>query len=242
MTDIHTAGDSTGMTGVAKEEASRVAGGAAAAAQQVAGAAKEQITEVTAEAGRQVKGLLGTAQSQLTEQAQNGQQRAAQGLHSLADELRDMSAGSASAGAPGELAQQASEQVRRVADWLDGRDPAAVLTEVRTFARRRPAAFIAVALGAGALVGRLAKGLGAGTDDNVGNRNASTGGRRRQKPGSVGARAQRELTGDIKALPPGDSLYGTGLVPDWTGKSAADLHADTPALEHSQGVTGTQVG
>lgn len=228
MTNIHTAGDSSGTTGVAMQEVSRVAGEAAEAAQQVAGVAKEQITHVTAEAGRQVKDLLGTAQSQLPEQAQNSQQRAAQGLHGLADQLRDMSAGSDSTGVPGELAQQASEQVRRLADWLEARDPAAVFTEVRTFARRRPAAFLAVALGSGALVGRLAKGLGTDTGENGADDHVSTDGRRRREPGSVGSRAQRELTSDIKALPAGDSLYGTGLVPDWTGKSAADPHADTP--------------
>ena len=47
------------------------------------------------------------------------------------------------------------------------------------------------------------KGLGADTGENGADDHVWTGGRRRREPGSLGSRTQRELTGDIKALPGG---------------------------------------
>ena len=45
------------------------------------------------------------------------------------------------------------------------RDPGALLDEVRSFARRKPGTYLAIALGAGVLAGRLTRGLTAPTDD-----------------------------------------------------------------------------
>ncbi len=78
-----------------------------------------------------------------------------------------------------DLAQQAAEKAHQFAGWLEQRDPGSVLDEVRSFARQRPGAFLAIALGAGVVTGRLVRGLTAGSEadqlDRVGHlRNAES--------------------------------------------------------------------
>src|SRR4029077_10670527 len=53
----------------------------------------------------------------------------------------------------------------QAAGWLADRDPGALLDEVRSFARRKPGTYLAIALGAGVLAGRLTRGLTAPADD-----------------------------------------------------------------------------
>lgn len=150
---------------VAKDQASSVAGGAADAASHVAGVAKEQVGEVTAEAGRQVKELVGHARTQLTDQVQSQQLNASIGLYSLSDQLKAMASNSEQSGVATDLAQQAAGKVRDLAGWLENREPAEVLNEVRKFARQRPGAFLAIALGAGVVAGRLARGMATNPDE-----------------------------------------------------------------------------
>ena len=153
-------------TDVAKDQAAQVAGTAKEAGAQVAGTVQEQAGQVTAEAGKQARQLLSEAQSQVSEQAAATQQRVSEGLRSLADELAGMAKGSEQSGPATDLAQQAAEKARQAAGWLADRDPGSVLGEVRSFARRKPGAYLAIALGAGVLAGRLTRGLTAPTDDN----------------------------------------------------------------------------
>jgi hypothetical protein len=67
-----------------------------------------------------------------------------------------------------DLARQGAQFTEQAASWFDGRDPGAVLNEVRSFARSRPGAFLLMAAGAGLLAGRLTRGLkdqaGGGSD------------------------------------------------------------------------------
>jgi hypothetical protein len=154
-------------TDVAKQEAGNVAAGAAQAGQQVADTVKEQAKSVTAEAGKQAKDLLSQAQSELGEQAAVQQQRVASGLRSVAQELHTMADGSTEPGIATDLAKQAGDKAHQVAQWLDNRDPGALLDEVRAFARQRPGAYLALALGAGVLAGRLTRGLTADRADDA---------------------------------------------------------------------------
>ena len=156
-----TAGAASSTTEVAKDQASQVAGGAADAAQHVAGVAKEQAGQVAAATGQQVKQLAGQAQSELSEQAKAQQTRLAGGLHSVGDQLKSMAKGSDQQGMAADLAHQVAEKAHEFAGWLEDHEPADVLTELRSFARRRPGSFLAAALAAGAVAGRLARGLSA---------------------------------------------------------------------------------
>ena len=65
-----------------------------------------------------------------------------------------------------DLVKQAAERTSTVASWLEDREPGNVVDEVTRFARQRPGAFLAIAAGAGLLVGRLGRGLKAANDDD----------------------------------------------------------------------------
>ena len=143
--------------------------------QQVAGTVKEQAGQVTEEAKHQAKQLLSQAQSELSDQAASTQQRVSEGLHALADELTGMARNSEQDGVATDLARQAADRARTAAGWLADRDPGSLLHEVRSFARRKPGTYLALALGAGVLAGRLTRGLATSTDDTPAGSAASTG-------------------------------------------------------------------
>jgi hypothetical protein len=153
---------------VAKGEAQNVKDTAVQATGQVAETATEQAKQVAQETQRQAKDLLEQGRSQLKDQTITQQQKAAQGLTSLAQELRGLADGS-SQGAPGparDLLQQASGMVENFAGKLQNREPAELLEEVRSFARRKPGLFLLGAAAAGVVAGRLTSGVKAAHSDS----------------------------------------------------------------------------
>jgi ElaB/YqjD/DUF883 family membrane-anchored ribosome-binding protein len=147
------------------DQASHVAESAKEAGGKVFDAAKEETGKVAGEAKSQAKSLFDQTKTELVDQAGTQQQRAASGLRSLGGELGQM-ADSSPGGVAGELVAQAASRADAVAEWLEQRDPGSLLDEVRTFARQRPGTFIAIAAGAGLLVGRLTRSVAsAGSDD-----------------------------------------------------------------------------
>lgn len=149
--------ETSSTTDTAKAEASNVAQTSKQGAAQVAGTAKEQGQQVLSEATSQAKNLVDETKSQVASQAGQQQQRAAGNLRSLGDELRSMADSSDSSGIAAQLVQQASDQVQQLAGWLDSRDPSGVLDDVRSFARRKPGAFLIGAAAAGLLAGRATR-------------------------------------------------------------------------------------
>ena len=115
-------------------------------AQNVAGQAKEQA-----------RGLLDDALRQVDEQSRGQRDRLVGTLQTLSSDLDDM-ASSGGSGLATQLAQQVADRSRSLGNHLDGREPADILADVRRFARQRPAVFLLGALGAGVVVGRLARG------------------------------------------------------------------------------------
>ena len=232
--------ESPSTTDVAKEQAANIAGGAADAAKDVAGTVKEQTSQVTAEASQQVKNLLGQARSELTEQAGTQQQRLAGGLRDLGDQLRSMADGSDNQGVATDVAHQAAERAHQLAGWFEDRDPGSVLAEVRSFARQRPGAFLALALGAGLVAGRLARNLAADPDElaaensvgaknSVGSKNGAGSNDIHAQDARVGSASNDGALGHAQAaeLPSGYSdpavnAYGSAATNDWTGKTAAE--------------------
>jgi hypothetical protein len=144
---------------VAREEAVGVGQHAREAGGQVAQTAVGQAREVAAETGRQARDLLGEAQGQMRDQVSAQQHRAAQQLHSVADELGQMAANGGRSGVATEFAGQVADRLHGAASWLEQREPADLLGEVRNFARRRPGAFLIGAAVAGLAAGRLTRGL-----------------------------------------------------------------------------------
>jgi hypothetical protein len=156
-----------GTADVVKDQATDLGHSSIETGKHVADVAREQASGVAIEAGRQGKDLLHQAQGQLQEQAARGQQRLASQLLSLSDELGSM-AGAPQGGMAADLAGQAASRVRNAGQWLDDREPRQVADEVQSFARRRPAVFLALAVGAGVVAGRLTRGLkDANSDDST---------------------------------------------------------------------------
>src|SRR5919199_2209809 len=116
---------SQSTTDVAKDEAKNVGQTAAQAGSQVASTAADQAKEVVHETQRQAQDLLHQGRSQLKDQTIAQQQKAAQGLSSLAQEMRGLADGT-SQGAPGparDLLQQASGMIESFASKLQNREP-----------------------------------------------------------------------------------------------------------------------
>ncbi|MBG6237606.1 ElaB/YqjD/DUF883 family membrane-anchored ribosome-binding protein [Mycetocola sp. CAN_C7] len=165
MTQTSTGADETSTTDRVREAGSHVAGTAA-----------DEASNVTHEVGAQARNLAGEVRSQLSSQVSTQQERAAGGIRSMSDELRSMADSSESHGVASNLVSQAASRAGDVAGWLEGRDPSAVLDDVKRFARQRPGLFIAIAAGAGIVVGRLAKSLASGNDSADGAPGANAAG------------------------------------------------------------------
>lgn len=146
-------------TGVAKDEAQAVGAQAKEGAKHLVDVGKGEAANVASEAGHQVRNLIDQSRSQLVDQSSQQQQRLAEGLRALGEELSDMASGSEQQGVASDLAQQASERVNDVAGWLENREPGALVDELKDFARRRPGAFLASTAALGLLAGRFSRGL-----------------------------------------------------------------------------------
>jgi hypothetical protein len=155
-----------GTADVVKSQATDLSHSSIQTGKHVADVAREQASGVAAEAGRQGMDLLRQAQGELGKQAAQGQQQLANQLLSLSDELRSMAGASGQDGMAASLASQAASRVRTAGQWLHDRQPGQVADEMQSFARRRPAAFLALAVGAGLVAGRLTRGLKDANSDN----------------------------------------------------------------------------
>jgi hypothetical protein len=143
---------------VARDEAGEVGRTAADAGRHVAGTATEQAANVVDEVKAQSRDLLGEVRGQVQDQVRNGHQKATDGVRALAQELREMADGGERSGTASEIARQVADRGDRLADWLNDREPGDLVEEVRSFARRRPWAFLAGAALAGVVAGRLTRG------------------------------------------------------------------------------------
>ena len=171
------AGDGTtgSATDVAKEQAGRVGQAASDAGGQVAQTTREQAGNVVGEAKQQARDLVGEARTQVRDQAGTQRDRAVQGLHALGDELDQMTMQGGQSGLATEVARQVSGRTRDLAHYLEGREPADLLDELRAYARRRPVVFLAGAALAGVVAGRLTKGIAAGAPEQDGARSLTSG-------------------------------------------------------------------
>jgi len=142
--------------------------------QQVAGqaigdvknTAAEQAQRVGAEAKAQAGNVAADMRDKLGKQAYAQNDRLVSGIRETADQLDEMRGDRADSPAA-TVVSRVADGGRQLADYLDRNGPAGVLADVEDFARRRPGAFLATALAAGFVVGRLGKGV-AKADPNVG--------------------------------------------------------------------------
>ncbi|WP_127130130.1 hypothetical protein [Georgenia sp. SYP-B2076] len=167
------AGGSSGTSGTretAKQEAAAVAQTAGESAREVkdvakdqaketAAVAKDKAKETVAEAKYQVRDLVDQGRGQLREQASGQQQRLAGGFRSFSTQLGSMAEGAQEEGMAADLTRRASSYADRAGQWLESREPADLLDEVTSYARRHPGTFLAIAAGLGLLAGRVARSL-----------------------------------------------------------------------------------
>lgn len=144
---------------VAVEESKNVGNDAMEGAKSVAQTVGGEAQAMAGEAKAQVASLYQQVREDVTGQAQTQTRRAAEGLHGLAGELHQMADGATESGMATGLAQEAAQRLDGVAGWLENREPADLLDEVRGYARRNPGAFLAVCAVVGLLGGRLTRGL-----------------------------------------------------------------------------------
>lgn len=140
-----------------KDKAAESAQAGKQAAGEVASTAADHAKEVAGTATKQARDLVGEARDQVRTQTVEQHQRAVSNLRSLGDELSTMADSSEQGGIATELVGRAASQAHGVAEWLDGKQPEEILDEVRSFARRRPGAFLLGALAAGIVAGRLTR-------------------------------------------------------------------------------------
>jgi len=234
MSDATTQRDAPEGATAVKEQASEAASAAVAKTGEVAGTATEGARQVASEATRQAgeltsealasaRNLVGEASGSLREQAGQQTERAASGLRSLSDQVRALAEGRPDeAGAAGDYARQAGEKLQQVADRLESGGIEGALSDLQTFARRRPGTFLLGAAAAGFAVGRLVRGAQAANQDGGGNGSTSTNGSESRlglaAPGSLGPAPASLAGGDVatgiadvvgtgpSAVPPGAGI------------------------------------
>jgi hypothetical protein len=201
---------------VAKEEVAGIGRTAMDSGTHVAETAGEQARQVATEAGHQLRDLMNEGLEQLRGQARDGQQKAAETLRELANQLHAMADKADQHGPMADVVRQASESAGGVASWLESHEPGDVLDETRAFARRRPALFLAGAGLAGMLVGRLARGAIAHQkeEQKTGNtETALTAGHTRSQPSTPLPRSAAEnLTLPPAHVEPGSSTTGCSAL------------------------------
>ncbi len=215
MTTDQTGGTTTAAE--AKDEAGRLAHSAADSGQDLLHEVKDEAGDVVAEATGRARDLLGQARAGLAGQASEQQTRAAAGLRSLGDELGGMAEGSEQGGPGTDLVRRVADRTTSLASWLEDREPGDVLSEVADFARRRPGAFLALAVGVGVLAGRLTRALkdapATGTEER-----ASAGPSR--PAGATAEATTADLTGVLGAggAATGSETVGAGLGDEGGGQ------------------------
>jgi hypothetical protein len=204
---------------------------AGAAGHRVADTAKQEARGVASEAKYQVRNLADRVGSEVRSQASTQQHRAAGGIRDVGSQFSEMAATSTQSGVARDLVETVGSRADRVAAWLDQREPQDLLDEVKGFARRRPGVFLAIAAGAGVVIGRLTRSLASSGDDETGT--------------TSGAASGRPLTGTTGGYAAGGSTsadgytgtdgytgaYGAGA----TGTATTGAHAAEPTT----GVQGT---
>lgn len=154
-------GSSTGA------DAADTATTASDSAKDAAGEVAAQAKVVAGEARRQIGTVVDETRQALSQQADDRTIQAAGGLRTLADQVSALADGRPhDAGPLAGYLGDAQSRVSAFAERLETGGPQGLLDDVTDFARRRPIVFLAAAMGAGFVVGRLARaGRAAQQDD-----------------------------------------------------------------------------
>ncbi len=135
-----------------------VAGAAREGAKDVADEAVNQAKAVAGEARQQVSTLVDQTRGELSKQADERTKQAADGLRVFAGQVDALANGRPEESGPlAGLLGEAHGRVSAFAERLESGGPGQLAADVSSFARRRPIVFLAAAVGAGFVAGRLAR-------------------------------------------------------------------------------------
>ena len=142
----NSAGASPGAVSVVKERAGEVG--------VVAG---EEATAVVEESKFEAQRLIQQSRETLRAEAATQTTRIASTLRDIGQQLRTMTQQPGTSGIAVDVGRQLADTAQRAATKLDDNGVETLMTDLKRFARRRPGAFLAGALGAGFVTGRLLK-------------------------------------------------------------------------------------
>jgi hypothetical protein len=115
-------------------------------------------TPAEQDAAAHARQLVDETRGQLRTQASEQTDRLTGTLRDIAGQLRSMAEGKgATTGVVGDVTSQLASTAQRAAGRLDEGGLDAMMADVKRFARNRPGVFIAAAVGAGFVAGRLIK-------------------------------------------------------------------------------------
>jgi hypothetical protein len=160
-------------TSKAQQVAGQSKEAATQAAVEVKDTAKEQAQRVGTEAKTQARNVAADVRGKVSDQARSQNDKLVSTIRETAGHLDDMR-GDRPDSPAATVVSRVAEGGRQLADYLDRNGPEGVLQEVQEFARRRPGAFLATALVAGFVVGRLGKSV-AKADATAGTPTATAG-------------------------------------------------------------------
>lgn len=130
---------------------------ARAAAGDIASSAKDQARSLTDEARTEAQHLTGDVRDRLQEEARSQTRRASENLRQWSQDLDSMAdRGESQSPVPGVVHQVAQSGIG-AADFLDDKGVDGLVEEAKSFARRRPLAFLAGAAVVGFAIGRVIK-------------------------------------------------------------------------------------
>ncbi|MBO3662818.1 hypothetical protein [Microbacterium stercoris] len=110
--------------------------------------AKERAAEAATQAENDLKGKAGGAQHAV-----------ADGLRAAGDKVAALSD---TDGVVGDVAEKVSEGLTHASEWVAGRDPESMLTEAKSFAKRKPWVTAGIAVGALLVLNRITRALTGG--------------------------------------------------------------------------------
>ncbi|MFL4480087.1 hypothetical protein ACIPUB_17650 [Paeniglutamicibacter sp. ORCA_105] len=140
----------------------------------MARAAGTEAHHIARDLGDEGSRLFSTLGDEVRNQASMQQRRVTTTLREISDEFAWMLHDGSANGLAGNVVERATVYSANAADWLDGRDPGNLVQETKRFAKRHPAAFLGIALGAGLVAGRLTRNAGEGASAREAN-DARTG-------------------------------------------------------------------
>jgi hypothetical protein len=173
-------------------------------ASQVSGEVRRQADSLADDVKSEAQQLLARTKEEIGNEASSRTSQFAATLHDVANELRTMAEADRDGRLHG-LADGAAERADRFASQLDTRGFDGMVDELKRSVRRRPGVVLAVAAGAGFVVGRLVRDAGQAQANRASNFE-------QQRPGGPNGSATIDLTRDERARAAAERLEGMGHV------------------------------